>query len=72
MVVSVSSYLDTDGSQLDCISESSRKLLKITKCPEQLHLEAEAQKPVFSLLPYQAIHMYRQGELLHESHSTAR
>lgn len=71
VVVSASSYLDTDGSQLGCTSESLRKLLKITKCPDQLHREGEAQKPVFSLFPHQAILMCRQDELLHESHITA-
>lgn len=71
VVVLASSYLDSDGSQPGCTSESSKKLLKITKCPDQLHLEGEVQKPVFSLFPHQAILTCRQDELLHESHITA-
>lgn len=67
-----SSYLDTDGSQLGCTSELPRRLLKITPHPDQLQLEGKAQKSMFALLPHQAIHMCRQGELLHESHSTTR
>lgn len=67
-----SPYLDTDGSQLGCTSGSLEKLLKITQRPDQLHLEAEARKPVSSLLPHQAVHTCRQGALLHESRSTAR
>lgn len=46
-----SSYLDIDGYQPGCTSESSRKLYKIIKCLDQLNLEGRAQKSVYSLFP---------------------